>query len=129
MVMLRSLTDKNIKFEVFCDLDCKMTKAQILNIICEMESHSAYICPISSDQGGTNQGLFRDLGIIVEKPNIVNPVDDKILVHGFYDWIHAQKNILSNMMDHTRVSPTGRHTSKEDFEDLLPCITAEISTG
>ena len=129
MVMIRSLTDKTIKFDFFCDMDYKMTKPRIMNIIYEAESRSAYICAVSSDQGGSNQGLFNKLGLTVKKPNFKNPYDETRLVHGFYDWIHAMKNVRNHMLDHVRISPKGFHSSKEDFEDLLPHISAEISPG
>ena len=107
-----------------------MTKPRLLNNICETESAGAYVYAISSDLGGTNQGLHTQLGITPEKPYFENPVDKTRNCHVFMDEPHLVKNGRSNLMDNACIMPNGYHASKEDFEDLLPHIAdAEISTG
>ena len=128
--MLRSLTDKTIKYDIFMDLNYRMTKPRILKIICETESVGAFACGICCDQCGCNQGLLKDLGVTLEKPYFTNPVDPKRVCHALLDWLHGEKNLRSNMMDHALILPNGLHASKEDFEDLLTVVgSTEISSG
>ena len=127
-MMLRSLTAK-WKYPVFMDLKYAVSVSRLMNIIFECESVSALVMAISCDQCGGNQGLLAKLGITPDKPYFINPVDALRLIFWFLDWLHLLKNLRSNILDHALITPEGLHISKEDLEDLLPFITAEISSG
>ena len=120
----------NWKIIIYCQPECPMTKDLIFEIICHVERAGGIVKSIACDQGGSNRGLMKSLGVNESKPFFQDPFDPSRKTFTLYDVSHLWKSICNNFMDHGCIEPfTGFFISKEDFEELLPFITAEISSG
>ena len=61
--MVRSLVG-TWKFPYFCDFDTPMTKPLFHEIIVDIEGTGCKVLASTSDQGGSNEGLKKDLGTV-----------------------------------------------------------------
>ena len=79
-------------------------------------------------QAGENRGLYKRLGISLEKPYIFSPTRPESKIFTIFDIVHGFKNWFSSMMDNVCLNPdTGNSWSKRDFQDLLEETDAEVS--
>ena len=89
-----------------------------LKILCYMLKYFIFIV----------QAMYCD-GFTAKKPYIVSPNVSTRKIFGIFDIVHILKNFVNALMDKIALLPDGHFVSKEDWEELLPLISTEISPG
>ena len=84
-----------------------MTKELVFSIINSIESTGFKIFSMVCDMGGSNRGLFRDLGINASNNHFSNPYDSSRNIHVFADPPHLIKLIRNNLLDYDWHTPLG----------------------
>ena len=133
VVMVHGLVDP-WKFVYFCDFDCPITKPLCDELIVSIEDAGASVHALTCDQGGSNQGLMKELNITPDNSSYQNPKhpnDSSKKIYPIHDWVHIDKNWRNNLLDHIAYLETGQEIhAKKEFEELSAyCRANEISDG
>lgn len=97
VVMARGICG-NWKQPIFYDYDCKLTKDLLFEIIAKVEQIAFPVYAITSDLGGGNRGLWKELDISENKTWFLNPVNNK-KVFVFADVPHLIKLLRNHYVD------------------------------
>ena len=74
--------------------------AEILNeIVCCLDAIGFCVVAIVSDMDSTNQGIWKELGVSIEKTSFPNPTDDKKSIFVFADVPHLIKLLRNHFLD------------------------------
>lgn len=101
---------------VYYNFDTNITKELLFQIITAVEECNFEVHAIVSDLGGSNQGLWKSLGICRGSCSFRNPVNDNRLVFVFADAPHLLKLIRNNILDHVLVTDQGNIDSSALWE-------------
>lgn len=126
VVMARGLFSK-WKQVIYVDFDAKMTKNVMENIVTRLQNVGYPVVAIVCDCGGSNIGLWRDLGINLENVYFINPVNgEKIFV--FADAPHLLKLLRNWLLDTGFTLEDGTVINKLPLEALVKQTDTEVSS-
>ena len=125
---LRSYNDE-WKIPFFYDIEFHNTRYMFMAIITEAERVGAIVKTFTADQHPTNYGFFNMLGVKASEPYILSPTVPGRKIFGFFDYVHVYKNLCFALMDRVALLKSKTFLGKKDWEDLLPLISSEISSG
>jgi len=117
VVMIRGLF-ANWKQPIFYDFDCKMTKLILHKIINSIEPLGFHVVGMVCDLGGSNVGLFKELGISHTNTWFNNPYLPEKKIYVFADVPHLIKLIRNNFLDHGFILD-GKEIIKSTIEKLI----------
>lgn len=123
VVMARGIASK-WKQPIFVGFDTKMTKLLLFDIINELNKIGFKVICCVSDCGGSNIGLWKELGITYENPVFLTPNGQHIVQ--LPDSPHLLK-LLRNWLLDTGFIYNGSEISKEPLEALLSKVTSEVN--
>ena len=106
------------KQPIFVEFDQAMRKEQLFNGIQEMEDRGAKIIQIVSDMGGSNRGLWRELGVNAQQPYFNHPLDERRIIFVMADPPHLIKLVRNHMLSHGFDLPQGGKINRELFEKI-----------
>ena len=88
----------NWKIIIYCQPECPMTKDLIFEIICHVERAGGIEKSISCNQGRSNGGLKKSLGVNESKSFFQNPFDPSHQTFTLYNVSHLWKSIYINFI-------------------------------
>ena len=116
-----------LKQPVFGNFDCPMTKDRLFHLLDSIWAAGYKVKCISSDQGGSNQGLWRELQVSHDNPFFFYEHEGQ--THKIYvipDAPHVIKNLRNHVMGPGGLQlPEKQVLQKSDFADLLAVDNAE----
>lgn len=130
VVQIRGLTGQ-YKYIIYTDFDVKVTKKLVFDIIAQSEAVGAHIKCVTSDQGGSNQGLGGVMGVNVNKTYFEHPTVPGRKIWWIWDFVHIVKNYRNHLLDDICTLVSGlKIQAKKDFVDLIEYVSKnEISSG
>ena len=108
----------NWKQPIYTAFDEAMKKEKLFFGITEMENRGAKIIQIVSDMGGSNRGLWRELGVSAQRPFFEHPLDESRIIFVMADPPHLIKLVRNNLLTHGFDLPLGGQINRELFEKL-----------
>lgn len=118
VVMARGVTSK-WKQPVYFDFDKPMKKDTLFDIINSVESAGFNVVSITSDMGGENRALWKELIISPTNTSFTNPYDVSRNVFVFADVPHMLKLARNHFVDKGFVVCGNEHITIACLEDLL----------
>lgn len=124
VVMVRSLFS-NWKQPIYFEFDQKMTKSILNHIIEELHKACYTVVACVSDCGGGNVGLWKQLGITIDKTHFKHPITGEN-IYMFAVVPHLLKLIRNWLIDTGFVLKHGAIVNKTCLEALLKTDSVEI---
>lgn len=126
VVMARGLFEK-WKQPVYIGFDQKMTKDILTTIITKLHEIQYCVLACTSDCGGGNQGLWKEMGISEEKTYVKHPVSEKP-IYFFGDVPHLLKLLRNWFLDTGFLLNDGTVINKFPVKSLIEDTRTEISS-
>lgn len=126
VVMARGLFTQ-WKQPVFIGFDTKITKQLLENVIVKLHNINYHVVACTSDCGGGNQGLWREMGISEEKSFTEHPVTKKN-VYFFADVPHLLKLLRNWFLDTGFILEDQSLINRNPIKALIESTRSEINS-
>lgn len=125
VVMARGLASK-WKQPIYFDFDSPMKKQVLFSIINALEDAGFEVLSITSDLGGENRGLWKELGITDDNNSFLHPYDESRRIFVFADVPHLLKLARNHFIEKGFVVCGNEHITKQCLQDLLKCQDKDL---
>lgn len=125
VVMARGVTAK-WKQPIYFDFDQPMTKSTLFNIIHAVEQTGFKVVSITSDLGGENRALWKELGLNKNNSSFPHPFDSSRKVFAFADVPHLLKLARNHFVDKGFIVCGNEHINKTCLEEVLKKQEADL---